>query len=361
MAHFEKLSEKAPGFKIAMITARTKEDFNYLLFEDTRIETSRYEVEGLRDNPSGLQAFIYGERDMYRPGETLHFNTVLRTQRWETAKEIPLKFRLVTPNGREYRTWRKSTNAQGAVEIEATVEASALTGTYTLEVYNANEVLLASQAVSVEEFMPDRIKVDLSGAKKEYKTGETVTLTATALNLFGPPAAGRTYEMDIQWKRKAFTAPAFPEFTFDIPAETTFERGQRQGTTDAQGQATEQIPIPTSYKDIGVLEGKIYVTVFDENGRPVNRLHRFDVLTQNTLYGLRLADSYVSVNAPLPVEVIGVTSQGALQKGAQALVEVVRIEYQTVVEKQNEQLQLYFPQAGKTGLYQHPQPRQRTG
>ncbi len=210
VAHFDKLSEKAPGFKIAMITARTKEDFNYLLFDDTRIETSRYEVEGLRDNPSGLQAFIYGERDMYRPGETLHFNTVLRTQRWETAKEIPLKFRLVTPNGREYRTWRKSTNAQGAVEIEAPVEASALTGTYTLEVYNANEVLLASQAVSVEEFMPDRIKVDLSGAKKEYKTGETVSLTATALNLFGPPAAGRTYEMDIQWKRKGVYGPGLP-------------------------------------------------------------------------------------------------------------------------------------------------------
>jgi alpha-2-macroglobulin len=339
VAHFDKLSEKAPGFKIAMITARTKEDFNYLLFDDTRIETSRYEVEGLRDNPSGLQAFIYGERDMYRPGETLHFNTVLRTQRWETAADIPLKLRLVTPNGREYRTWRKSTNAQGAVELEVPVEASALTGTYNLEVYNANEVLLASQAVSVEEFMPDRIKVELSGAKKEYKAGETVALTATATNLFGPPAANRTYEMDIQWKRKAFTAPAFPEFVFDIPAEATFERMQRQGTTNAQGQATEQIPIPTSYKDIGLLEGKIYVTVFDENGRPVNRLHRFDVLTQSTLYGLRLPDHYVSVNAPVPVEVIGVNSQGTLQKGTQALVEVVRIEYQTVVEKQNEQLQ----------------------
>lgn len=92
-----------------MITARTKEDFNYLLFEDTRVETSRYEVEGARDNPSGLTAFIYGERDMYRPGETLHFNTVVRTQRWDTPKEIPLKIKLVTPNGREYRTWRKTT------------------------------------------------------------------------------------------------------------------------------------------------------------------------------------------------------------------------------------------------------------
>ncbi|MPR34431.1 alpha-2-macroglobulin family protein [Salmonirosea aquatica] len=338
VAHFEKLSEKAPGFKMAMITARTKEDFNYLLFEDTRVETSRYEVEGHRDNPAGLMAFIYGERDMYRPGETLHFNTVLRTQRWETPNEIPLKIKLVTPNGREYRTWRKTTNAQGAVETEVTVEASALTGTYQLEVYNANDLLLASQPVSVEEFMPDRIKVTLSGAKPQYKAGETVALTATAVNLFGPPAAGRNYEMAIQWSRKAFSAPDFPAFSFDIPAETTFEREQRQGVTDAQGQATERIPIPAQYKDIGLLEGKVYVTVFDENGRPVNRLQRFDVLTQNTLFGIRLPSYYVSTNAPIPVEIIGVNSQGTLQKNVAAQVEVVRIEYQTVVEKQNEQL-----------------------
>ncbi|GAB3180413.1 alpha-2-macroglobulin family protein [Telluribacter humicola] len=338
VAHIEKLSEKAPGFQMALITAHTKDDFNYLLLQDTRVETSRFEVEGARDNPSGLQAFIYGERDMYRPGETLHFNTVVRTQNWQSADNIPLKIRLVTPNGREYRSWRKSTNAQGAVETTVPMDAAALTGTYTLEVYNANEVLLASQSVSVEEFMPDRIKVDLSGARKEYTSGQTVSLTATALNLFGPPAANRTYEMESQLKRKGFTAPAFPEFSFDIPAETSFEREQRQGVTNAQGQATEAFVLPPGYKDIGVLEGKIYVTVFDENGRAVNRLHRYEVVTQPTFYGIRLANSYVGVNAPAPVEVIAVDKAGQLKKGANATVEVVRLEYQTVVEKQNEEL-----------------------
>lgn len=338
IAHIDKLSEKAPGFKLAMLTAGSKDDFNYLLLEDTRVETSRFEVEGLRDNTSGLQAFIYRQRDMYRPGETLHFNTVVRNQNWHTAAEIPLKLRLVTPNGREYRTWRKSTNKQGAVETEVAMETSALTGTYVLEVYNANDVLLASQSVNVEEFMPDRIRVDLSGAQKEYVSGATISLTATALNLFGPPASNRTYEMESQLKRKSFSAPAYPEYTFDIPAETTFEKERRQGITNEQGQATERFPLTAALKDIGVLEGKIYVTVFDENGRPVNRLHHFEVFTQNTFYGIHLPDSYVGVNAPIPIEVVGVNSKGTLQNGIKAKVEVVRLEYQTVVEKKNEQL-----------------------
>jgi len=337
IAHIEKLSEKAPGFRIAMLTASDKEDFNYLLLDDTRVETSRYEVEGARDNASGFQAFLYGQRDIYRPGETMHFNTVLRGQDWKTASEIPLKLRLVTPNGREYRTWRKSTNDQGAVEIEVPLDAAVLTGTYMMEVYNANDMLLASQPVSVEEFMPDRIKVDLSGAAKEYVSGSTVALTATAFNLFGPPAANRTYEMESQLKRKGFFAKDFGDYTFDIPAETSFEKERRQGITNEKGQATERFALAPGLKDIGVLEGKIYVTVFDENGRPVNRLQRFDVFTQPVMYGIRLPDSYVGVNAPVPVDIVGVNAKGNLQKST-ATVEVMRLEYQTIVEKKNEQL-----------------------
>lgn len=339
IAHVDKLGEKAPGFKVAMITASTEDDFNFLLLEDSQVLTSRFDVEGARDNASGYQVFIYGQRDIYRPGETMHFNTVLRTQDWKTAAKVPLKLRLLTPNGREFRTWRKTTNDQGAVASEIPLDAGVLTGTYVLEVYNANEVLLGSQAVSVEEFMPDRIKVELSGGAKDYTSGQKVALTATATNLFGPPAGNRTYEMSFQLQRKGFSAKAFPEYTFDIPAETTFERDSRQGKTNEQGQAREEFALSQGLQDIGVLEGKVYVTVFDENGRPVNRLQRFDVYTQPVFYGIRLPDSYVGTNAPVPVDIVGVVKSGALQNGAVASIEVVRLEYQTVVEKKYDRLQ----------------------
>jgi uncharacterized protein YfaS (alpha-2-macroglobulin family) len=337
IAQIENLNEKAPGFRIAMITAAQQDDFNYLLLNDTQVETSRFEVEGQRDNASGLQAFIYGQRDIYRPGETMHFNTVLRSQTWQTAGDVPLKLRLVTPNGREYRTWRKSTNPQGALETEVSLDAAVLTGTYTMEVYNANDVLLNSQAVSVEEFMPDRIKVDLSGANKEYNAGANVALTATAVNLFGPPASNRSYEMEFQLKRKAFFPKGFPGFTFDIPAETAFEKQMRQGKTNDNGEATERFVLTPGLKDVGMLEGKIYVTVFDENGRPVNRLQRFDVYTQSVFFGIGLPDSYVGINAAVPIELVGLNHKGLPVKSV-AQVEVVRLEYQTVVEKKNDQL-----------------------
>ncbi|MEI7583762.1 alpha-2-macroglobulin [Runella sp.] len=346
VAKFEKLSEKAPNFTIAMVIAKTApsknnidDDFNYLFLEDTQVETSRFEVEGKRDNTSGFEAFIYGDRDIYRPGETIHFNTVVRQQTWKSVGEIPLKIKVLLPNGKELKSYRLNTNSEGAVETSLVLDKAAVTGGYSVEVYNGNDVLLASKKLNIEEFMPDRIKVDAKTNQEFYRTGQAISLNATALNLFGPPASGRNYEMEFSLKRKAFFADRYKEYIFDMPDNATkFESVVRQGVTDDNGLAKETFPLPAEYQDLGVLEGKIYVTVFDETGRPVNRLKRFDVFTQDVFYGVKMADNYVGLNAPVPIGLVAVDKDGKPKATATAQVEVIRMDYQTVVEKQNDQL-----------------------
>lgn len=345
---FDKITEKAPGFKIALITARTDDDFNFLFLPDTEVETSRFEVEGKYDNESGFDAFVYGDRDIYRPGETIHFNTVIRSQTWQSVGEIPVLIRVLSPNGREMSAFRKTTNAQGAVTTDVPLNPAAVTGTYTIEVLNANNVLLTSQSVSVEEFIPDRIKVDVLTDKTSYKSGQTITLSATAMNLFGPPASDRAYEMELQLKRKTFAPKEYSDYDFSIPSgekpagangtgkADPFPKELRQGRTNANGQATEKFPISAAYQNIGLLEAKLFITVFDENGRPVNRLRRLDILTQDTFYGVRLPDTYVATNSPVAAELVALDPAGTLRPSASANVEVVRYDYQTVIEKEGE-------------------------
>lgn len=328
---FEKLKEKAPNFKVALITAKTEDDFNYMLLEDAEVETSRFEVDGKRANSTGFDAFIYGDRDIYRPGETIHFNTVVRDGKWVSAEGIPLKIRVLLPNGKEFKSFLKSTNDQGAIDTSVPLDRAAVTGTYTIEVLNGNDVLMSSKPISIEEFMPDRIKVEVS-AKDAYRSGETISLNATATNLFGPPASNRNYEMDFSLKRKTFTAKGFEGYVFDIQNDTKFNNDLRQGITDANGQAKQDFQISDTYQGMGLLEGKIFVTVFDETGRPVNRMKRFDVFTQKTFYGIGLDDYYVGTHSPMTIPLAAVSTEGK-PTSAQAEVEIYRIEYQTVVEK----------------------------
>src|SRR5439155_14704849 len=185
------------GFKPSMIIAKTADDFNYLPFNNTRVNTSRFEVGGKRNNPSGLDAFVYAERDIYRPGEKINFSIVIRDREWKTPGDIPLKMKFLMPNGKELKSFRKSLNDEGSLEGNMDIAASAITGSYTLEVYTSNDVLLASKNFSVEEFVPDRIRVNVKLDKASLRAGESSTLSINAMNFFGPPAANRNYEAEI--------------------------------------------------------------------------------------------------------------------------------------------------------------------
>jgi uncharacterized protein YfaS (alpha-2-macroglobulin family) len=160
------------GFKPAMIIAKTADDFNYLPFNNTRVNTSRFDVGGKRNNPSGFDAFVYAERDVYRPGEKINFSVIVRDGNWKNPGDVPLKFKFLMPNGKELKSFRKSLNEEGAVEGNIDLSMNAITGSYTLEVYTSNDVLLASQNFMVEEFVPDRIKVTTKLDKEFLKAGD---------------------------------------------------------------------------------------------------------------------------------------------------------------------------------------------
>ncbi len=323
---------KVSKFRPAMITAHTEDDFNYLFMDGAAVETSRFDVEGKRDNTSGFEAFIYGDRDIYRPGETLHFNTIIRKNNWESVGEIPVKVRLLLPNGKEFKIFKKNTNAQGAVEMSVPTDRASITGVYVVEVLNANDVLLASQNISIEEFMPDRIKVDVKAGKEFYRNGETLEITATALNLFGPPASNRNYQMELKLNRKLFEPKEYKGYIFDIQDNTNFEMIAREGVTNQNGLALESFQIPATYANMGVLEAKTYVTVFDETGRPVNRLKKLDIFTQSIFYGIGMPDTYIGTNVPTQIPLISLNKDGK-PVSAKGRVEIVRFDYQTVIEK----------------------------
>jgi uncharacterized protein YfaS (alpha-2-macroglobulin family) len=240
-----------------MLTAHTSDDFNYLFLEDTQVETSRFEVEGKRNNVSGFEAFMYGDRDIYRPGETIQLNTIIRTNQWKSVGKIPVKLRILMPNGKEWKSFHLETNDQGAVALSIPTERSNVTGTYVLEVLNGNDIILASRNISIEEFMPDRIKVDVNTSKPFYRTGEVLQVNATATNLFGPPASNRNYEMEMKLSRKVFQPKGFENFVFDVQDNTAFEGIMRQGVTNENGIASENFQLPATMADMGVIEAKL--------------------------------------------------------------------------------------------------------
>ncbi|HEY6900361.1 MAG TPA: MG2 domain-containing protein, partial [Puia sp.] len=323
------------GFRPAMIIAKTTDDFNYLPFGTTRVNTSRFEVGGARSNPSGLDAFIYPERDIYRPGERLNFSVIVRDHQWKVPGELPVKMKLLLPNGKEMKTFRKTLNAQGSADGSVDIPETAITGSYNLEVYTSNDVLLSTQPFRIEEFIPDRIKVTAKLDKTSLEAGDISHLNINAVNFFGPPAANRNYECEIQVKRRAFTAKNYRNYDFSISDNNvSYDKDVRQGKTDEQGNAVEKYAVPELYKNAGLLQTTFFATVFDETGRPVSRSTSVDIFTQPVFFGV-LNDGYYyyPLNQAVTFPLIALDKSQQVLNGASARVQVVKHEYRTVLTK----------------------------
>ena len=337
VARFPNIKQKAPGFRIELLTAQMDKDYTYLHLNRSKVETSRFDVGGQRENATGYQAFLYGDRNIYRPGENLILSGIVRNQEWSPVAGIPVKLKLLMPNGKDYKNAKYTLNEQGAFETSILLPSSIVTGTYTAELYSANDILLTSSYISVEEFMPDRISVSVNSDKNDVKSGENIQISATAMNLFGPPAAGRNYHMDFSVARKQFLAKNFKNYIFTIKTknEIQFQKELREGKTDNEGKCAQTFAIPAEYENTGILQGKVYTTVFDETGRPVNRLKAFDILTQSSFFGIKTVDNYVGLRSAMSFPLVAVDKNGTAQSGIQARVQIVKYTWQNVIEKDN--------------------------
>jgi uncharacterized protein YfaS (alpha-2-macroglobulin family) len=326
------------GFRPAMIIAKSPDDFNYLPFNDTRVNTSRFEVGGKRSNVTGLDAFIYAERDIYRPGEQVHFSVILRDRQWKSPGELPVKLKFLLPNGKELKTFRKTLNAQGSLEGEVDIAESAITGSYSLEVYTSNDVLLGSENFNIEEFVPDRIKVTAQLDKPNVTPGQTTRLSVNAVNFFGPPAANRNYEMEVQVSPRNFSPKKYRSFDFSLEqVGLSFDKVTDDGTTDESGNASFSYEVPVMFKNKGLLQAKFYATVFDETGRPVSRSATANIHTQDVFFGVNTDGySFYPLNQAVKFPIIAVDKDENLLNGAKANIRIIKHEYRTTLRKSGE-------------------------
>lgn len=329
------LINDAPGFRLGMVSARSESDFNVILMSDTRVETSRFDVGGQYSNEAGYQAFLYPERDIYRPGETINLNSIVRDQTWGTPGRMPVLLTVRLPNGREHSSYQVTLSAQGSGSFAVPLDASAVTGTYMAELYSSNRVLLASKPISVEEFLPDRIKVMLDANSERFTVDQRIEATATATNLFGPPAAFRNYEMTLNLQRIPFSSKQYPDVNFSLKVKdgVTLLSDFRQGKTDGAGKAAEIFGVSNNYRDMGLLRGTLFATVFDESGRPVNQVKNVTIETQQTFFGIRAIDMYADLSRPVKLGFIAVNREGAITPGSMAKIQVVRHEWQNVIQR----------------------------
>ncbi|MFN3316714.1 MAG: hypothetical protein ACK40K_07865, partial [Raineya sp.] len=142
-------------------------------------------------------------------------------------------------------------NNEGSWESNLQLPETALTSTYQMEIYTFNDILLNSAAISVEEFMPDRLKIKQNTSKNTYQVGEEVILQGEALNLYGTPATRRNWQAEFSLRKKVFAPKGFEKYNFESIGRTEnyFAPQMQEGTTDNEGKFSANFEISSAYRN----------------------------------------------------------------------------------------------------------------
>jgi len=267
-----------------VLVARRGKDVSLLPFNQPALDLSEFAVGGR--GQAAFDVFAWSGRDLYRPGETVRLSALLRDYDGKPLASAvngqpqsqPLWVRLKQPDGRIFRETRLEPGAQGYYAFAQEIPADAPTGRWQAEFRTdpAGKDAVQGMTLRIEEFLPERMKLDLSTpeAQATLEPGEALQLQAEAAYLYGAPAAGNrfTAKMALAVAREpldGFPGYAFGDPTVDLPKEP---REVLDTEFDAQGRVEAKLDLPEeAAKAKTPVRVTIAGSVHESGGRPVNR------------------------------------------------------------------------------------------
>ena len=333
---FTDMVEKTKDFPLYLVTAEKESDFNFLTLGDYQVETSRYDVGGKRDNENVYDALLYGDRNLYRPGEMIILSGVVRNLTEAIPASMPVKLKTVDPRGTAVAEQQLVLNSDGSFEATYPTKSSALTGTYQFELSTGSGQYIAEYSVSVEEFVPDRVRVILTPSTERCQAGETLKYDCSARNFFGPPAAGRSWQFEGSYIPTPYVSKAFPSYRFanDAVKNEVIQPVLEEGKTDQEGKASFSIELPEKPLVNGMLRLRGRIAVFDESGRPVYQVAQTIVDPLPYYLGVMNGGAYyVNPGTPQTMKIVAVDPSDRPIKGFRAKVDIVRFEWHSVLRQ----------------------------
>jgi uncharacterized protein YfaS (alpha-2-macroglobulin family) len=168
-----------------------QDDFS-LAFDDWNGGIQAYDFNlSTEYSPKGNRGYLYTERPIYRPGQTVYFKGILRYDddaHYSLPTEKNVTVLIQDPQGKEVYKQSLALNDMGTVNGELVLAGEAALGTYY--VYMGSEWdYNAYTFFRVAEYKKPEFQVQVQPERTDYAAGEAIDVTAGASYYFGGPVA----------------------------------------------------------------------------------------------------------------------------------------------------------------------------
>ncbi|VDR25430.1 MG2 domain [Raoultella terrigena] len=232
------------------------------------------------------QFFMFGPRDLYRPGETVILNALLRDGDGRPLAEQPVKLEVVQPDGQVISS-RMSQPVNGLYQFTWPLDAGAPTGMWHIRA-STGDNQPREWDFHVEDFMPERMALNLSGQKGAVAPNADVTFAVAGAYLYGAPASGNQLQGKLFLRPLRDAVAALPGFQFGDIAEENLSRSldEVQMTLDEKGHG--EVTTASQWQDShSPLQVILQASLLESGGRPVTRSVQQAIWPAEALPGIR--------------------------------------------------------------------------
>ncbi|HQH53759.1 MAG TPA: MG2 domain-containing protein [Candidatus Hydrogenedentes bacterium] len=216
-------------------------------------------------------ACIYADRDLYRPGETVHARWIVRKNYGDALADTPLLLKVMKPNGRVLSSQITNLSAFGTGALDIQTQKQFPTGKYIIMlVVPGSERPVGSYQFSLEEFVPNRMETKVQLPQTIWLAGQAYDILVEARHLFGAPAVDRLSSAKVALERRGWNPKGWEGYTFENDSEfkpDTISAGEKQ--TDTNGKATFSFSHAAPPDATSPLTATVFAGVFELGGRAV--------------------------------------------------------------------------------------------
>ncbi len=280
------------GNQAAAVMAFAKGDFTFLDLLRPAFDLSDRGVAG-RPAPGPVDAYLYTERGVYRPGATVHLTALVRNSQAKAVTDLPLTVKLFRPDGVQARqfTLLAAVNKSGGYEIALKTSKSYRTGSWTARAYlDPKAKPIGSVRFQIEDFVPERLALDLSSDKKAVVPDVPTAIKIDGRFLYGAPAADLRVEGELVLKQDMRPFPKYKGYVFGLVQETWRPKRKTLPAvrTDAKGNASLAIKLDGAPETSRPLKAEVRVSLIEQGGRAVQRVITLPVRWAPLTLGIKL-------------------------------------------------------------------------
>ena len=328
-----------------IIVAESEKQKAYVRVVDGEEQSvSRFDVGG-KDIQKGLKGFIYGERGVWRPGDTLYISFILEDREKRIPDKHPVALEIYNPRGQFYTKMISTQGMNGFYTFDVPTQATDPTGLWNAYIKVGGTTF--HKGLRIETIKPNRLKINLALPKILQATDKDVYAPLTSTWLTGATASKLKAKIEMSLSKVNTQFKNYGQYIFNNPTTnfTTIKTDIFDGTLDAEGKTSVTLKVPTATEAPGMLNATFTTRVFEPGGDASIYTQTIPFSPFTSYVGINLNQpkgKYIETDKDHVFDIVTVNTQGQLVNRTNLEYKIYRIGWSWWWENSGESFGTYI-------------------